>query len=110
MDGIRAVAIAESMNPKTGISDMIQCIGAFGTLTEAYGEAMLYLTEMAVGTYEYESEDEECTISPLRDLEGETGFGMYLRNKAGETLHAVFILHATYPETGDGGDGDGNGS
>ena len=81
---------------------MIQCIGAFKTLTEAYGEAMLYLTEMAVETYEYENDDEECTISPLRDLEGETGFGMYLRNKAGETLHAVFILHAGEPGTKDG--------
>ena len=109
MREIKAVAIAESMNPKTGVTDMMQCLGTFGTLTEAYGEAMIYLTELAAGTYEYDNDDEECTISPLRDLEGETGFGMYLRNKAGETLHAVFILHAgTEPETKDGGDGDGN--
>lgn len=104
MRKIRAVAIAESMNPKTGVTDMMQCLGAFETLASAYGEAMIYLTELAAGTYEYENEDEECTISPLRDLEGETGFGMYLRNKAGETLHAVFILHAGEPESADGGE------
>ena len=49
MGGIRAVAIAESMNPKTGVSGMIQCLGTFRTLTEAYGEAMVYLTELAEG-------------------------------------------------------------
>ena len=104
MREIRAVAIAESLDPKTGRTDMMQCIGAFETLARAYGEAMIYLTELAEGTYEYENKDEECTISPLRDLEGETGFGLYLKNKAGETLDAVFILHAKEPELEDGGE------
>lgn len=108
MRKIRAVAIAESLDPKTKEIDMIQCIGAFETLARAYGEAMIYLTELAAGSYEYEDKDEECTISPLRDLEGETGFGLYLKNKAGETLHAVLILHANEPELEDGGDDDGS--
>jgi hypothetical protein len=110
MGGIRAVAIAESMNPKTGVSGMIQCLGTFRTLTEAYGEAMVYLTELAEGSYEYNNDDEECTISPLRGLEGETGYGIYLRNKAGETLDVVFILHAGEPETETAERGDADGS
>lgn len=109
MGKIRAVAITESMNQKTGVSDMIQCLGAFESLTIAYGEAMIYLTEMAT-IYECNIQDEECTISPLRDLEGETGFGIYLRNKAGETLHAVFILHTGEPETETTERGDADGS
>lgn len=103
MERVRAVAIAETFDPKTGESDFIQCLGAFDSLTSAYGEAALHLTEMAVGTYEYGNKDEECTISPLRELEGETGYGMYLRNKAGETLDAVFILHAKYEKESGGG-------
>lgn len=104
MEKVKAVAIAEAYNPKTGVCDLIHCLGAFDSLTSAYGEAAVYLTELAVGTYEYNDKDEECTISPLRDLEGETGYGMYLRNKAGETLDAVFILHAKYEKESGGGE------
>lgn len=102
MGEIRAVAIAESLDAETGRTDMIQCIGTFETFTMAYGEAMIYLAEMAAG-YESGCKGEKCTLSPLRDLEGETGFGIFMKNKAGQGIHSVFILHAREPESEDGG-------
>ena len=54
-----------------------QCIGVFDTAREAYGEALLYLQE------EVDNEERDIrsklTISPLFELEGQTGYGMVLQ-------------------------------
>ena len=55
-------------------TEFIQCIGVFDNVREAYGEALLYLNE------EIDNADSECRdklhISPLFELESQTGFGM----------------------------------
>lgn len=110
MGEIRAVAIVDMLDEETGKSEMIQCLGAFDSFITAYGETMVYLTEMAAN-YEDACKGDECTLSPLRDLEGETGFTILLKNKAGQTLHEAYILHAadnSDPKTESGGDGDGS--
>lgn len=59
-----------------GKSEFEQCIGVFDTAREAYGEAILYLND------EIDGQDKEIcdklTISPLFELEGQTGYGMTL--------------------------------
>lgn len=85
MGQIKAVAIAESYDSKTGIAGMIQCIGVFSDYAAAYGEAIMYLSEMA---------DNDNSITPLFDLEGETGLGISLKNRDGKEIETVFILRA----------------
>lgn len=59
------------------ITEFEQCIGVFDTAREAYGEALLYLTD------EIDGQDKEIrdklSISPLYELEGGTGYEMTLK-------------------------------
>lgn len=51
-----------------------QCIGVFDTSREAYGEALLYLNEGIDDTDE--EERKQLTISPLYEIESQTGYSM----------------------------------
>lgn len=88
MGKVNAVAIAESYDAKTGRCDMIQCLGVFDSYAAAYGEAVIYLSEVA------DNKDNNGTITTIFDLEGETGYGLSLKNQKGQEYETVFILHA----------------
>jgi hypothetical protein len=84
---IRAVVVGGWVDDK-GVDQMITLIGAFEDLSEAYGEAYLYLDELSQNY----SDEDDAHITPLRELEGETGYGMYLQNKDGKTSEYAYIL------------------
>ena len=84
---IAAVVVGGWMNDK-GESEFITLLGAFEDTTEAYGKAYLYLDELS-GNYK---EEDGMTITPLYQLEGETGYGMYLQDKNGKTSEYAYIL------------------
>lgn len=60
---------------KTKGNEFISVLGAYGNPEEAYGAAFIYLNDLIAS--EYRNKD---TISPLFPLEGETGYGMEIRN------------------------------
>lgn len=84
---IRAVAVGGWLDEK-GDQRMITLIGAFENSSEAYGEAYLYLDELSQS---YKEED-GMQITPLIELEGETGYVMYLQNKEGKISEYAYIL------------------
>lgn len=84
---IKAVVVGGWMNDN-GNSEMITLLGAFENLTEAYGKAYLYLDELSQNY----SDDDGAYITPLYELEGETGFGMYLKTKDHKTQEYAFVL------------------
>lgn len=84
---IAAVVVGGWMNEK-GEQQMITLIGAFENLSEAYGEAYLYLDELSQN---YRDED-GMHITPLHELEGETGYAMYLQNKENKPTEYAYIL------------------
>lgn len=90
---VKAVVIVEALNPKTGLANFMQCLGVFEGFDRAYGKALIYLSEIA-----FDGEGGEYTITPLQDLEGETGFALYMRNSQGQITDAVYILHADASE------------
>lgn len=79
------VIVAESLNPETQMPDTIECLGVFSTSTAAYGQAIMYLSELADGI-------EGGAITPLIELEGQTGFGLYLKNINGQIVHSTLVL------------------
>lgn len=85
MSEVKVVVVAESIDVSTGQADMIQCLGAFNNYAEAYGEGLMFLSEL--------SDDDDDMITPLFELEGETGFGFSLKNKEGKETETVFVLH-----------------
>lgn len=84
---IKAVVVGGWVSDK-GDLEMITLIGAFENAAEAYGEAYLYLDELSQN---YKDEDGMC-ITPLCELEGDTGYGMYLKDKDGKTTEYAYIL------------------
>ena len=60
---------------KTKGNEFISALGAYDTPEEAYGAAFIYLNDLIAN--EYRDKD---TITPLFPLEGETGYGMEIRN------------------------------
>lgn len=96
MSEVKAVVVAESIDTTTGRTDMIQCLGAFNNFAEAYGEGLMFLSGMA---------DKDNTITPLFELEGETGYGFSLQNKKGQAFEMICVLQCENPdEQRKGGD------
>lgn len=93
---INAVVIGYLVG-SAGIDQMVHCIGVYENGIEAVGEALLYLDEHAHDIYQ----KQECMITPLIPLEGDTGYGLYLKNKDGKTLQYVYILDVPQEEGGD---------
>lgn len=92
---IKAVVIAENIDPKTGKAEMIQCLGVHDSFVSAYGEAVIFLSEMA---------DDGYTITPLVDLGSDTGFGLFMKDEHGRLSEAAYILHASTSEREQKGD------
>lgn len=89
----KAVVILESYDTKTGQANFITCQDVFENFNAAYGEALLTLSEFA-----NTSDEPGLMITPLYELEGETGFGIDLKNTEGKTEYSVFILFADLQE------------
>lgn len=105
MKNKQVVLIAISFGSGEGIS-VIECLGVFGTYAEAYGEAALHLTDMADGS------DEKLVITPIFDLEAETGYGMALKAEGGGDgpkgwTDCCYILEAPEKEVGPHGSPEG---
>ncbi len=79
-NNIKAVVMGGSWNRKYKNDVLTIYLGAYENIMEAYGEALIYLNEMAADYSEQKS-----TITPLYDLEADQGFGMEL-NIDGEDL------------------------
>ena len=79
------IVIHESYSNETKVADFIQAIGAYDDLRSAYGAAYLQLSDFA-------REDEIDYISTPYRLEGDTGFGMYLKHEM--YTDVCFILFA----------------
>lgn len=71
---------------KDGVSQTITLIGAFDNMAEAFGEAFLYLDEL-IGM-----EEEEMFITPIQNLEEETGYAIYGKDKEGQIKYYSYIL------------------
>lgn len=86
---ITHTVVAETVG-NSGEAYMISCIGAYTDYEKAYGAALLYLDEMAEGYCDRDKE--ELLITTLIQLEGETGWGLYLKDKDGNHLYRTYIL------------------
>lgn len=85
---IKAVVVAGNLD-ENGNTLMERCLGAFKDERAAYGEALLYLDEMANNIRG------DSMVSTLERLEGDTGFGLWLKNKeTGKETDYAFILFA----------------
>ena len=67
MKSKRFAVVTGYYNNDTHIQGMIQCIGVYSDSKAAYGDALLHLNEVT---------ESELMISPLFELEGESGYGM----------------------------------
>ena len=65
-------------------NEFIQAIGAYTNHEQAYGAALLHLNSLC-------DTDETATISPLYQLEGDTGFGMSV-NRGDFTDYAYVLI------------------
>ena len=63
------------LDKKTKRNEFISALGAYDTSEEAYGAAFIYLNDLIANECRHKD-----TISPLFPLEGETGYGMEIRN------------------------------
>lgn len=70
-----------------GRQSYIQCLGVFKRYREAYGEALIFLSEIASA-----QPDEGFMIIPPMGLEGQTGVGMWLKDKNGRSVDYAFVL------------------
>ena len=68
------VVIAGWWDNKTLVGNFVQCIGIHDKAETAYGDALLYLNENC-------SEEKEEMITPLYELECQTGFGMHVKHE-----------------------------
>ena len=73
-----------------GDGDFIQAIGAYTDYEKAYGAALLYLDELAENCCD--EKHAELMITTLGRLEGDTGWGMWLKNKDGKVEYFAYIL------------------
>lgn len=79
---MKFVAVASS-------DSLIHCIGVFDCAAAAYGEAVMYLSKIA---------DKDNFISPLFELESETGFALELRRLGEPVIETVYVLFAENDE------------
>jgi len=69
-------------------NDFVSCIGICSDYFQAVGIAYDYATELATQT-----DDGKGTVTPLFDLEGQTGVGLTVRYGQGQELKAnIYIL------------------
>lgn len=83
---IKAVVVGGWMHD--GEPQMMTLIGAFENEAEAYGEAYLYLNELASHYGE-----EKVGISQTVELEGNTGYAMFVKNEEEKILDYAYILN-----------------
>ncbi len=67
----------------------VQCLGVFDCAATAYGEAVIYLSGIA---------DKDHFLSPLIELECDTGYALELRRLGRPTIETVYILFAENEE------------
>lgn len=85
-----------------GRLEFIQAIGIFQDPRTAYGEAYLYLNKLAQDQNNENSGrvSPPASITPLMELEGSSGFGMYLDGGESDTEDFAYILFCE--DKGDG--------
>lgn len=100
---IQCVVISAWVDKDSGEDQTLECIGVYKDYEKAYGAALLYLDEMA----ENDRDDQtgELMITTTVRLEGETGYGIYLRDKNGNDLYRTYILDVLEQE---GNEADGS--
>ena len=86
-DNMKAVVVGGSVHEST--EETIQLIGAYEEPIEAYGEAYLYLAERAEG---YGDDSEDYSITLPQELEGDTGYALYLKDRTGQIVDYAYIL------------------
>ena len=86
-DNIKAVVVGGYILDSSG--QMVQLIGAYEEPAEAYGEAYLYLAEMAEG---YGDDSKDYSITLPQELEGDTGYALYLKDKTGQIVDYACVL------------------
>lgn len=62
---------------------LVHCLGVFDCAVAAYGEAVIYLSGIA---------DKDNLISPLIELEGDSGYALELRKLGQSVMETVYIL------------------
>ena len=72
---------------KDGVPQMISFIGAYDNVAEAFGEAYIYLDELIKM-----DEDDKTTITPIQDLEGDTGCAIYGKDEQNQIKYYAYIL------------------
>lgn len=100
---IKCVVVGSWVDKKSGRDVTLDCIGAYEDYEKAYGAALLYLDEMAEGEYRDDNTDELMITTTVR-LEGDTGFGLFLKDKDEKDLYRTYILDAPKAK-GDDADG-----
>lgn len=85
-NGIKAVAIGGNVD-SNGELELFICLGAFSEVESAYGEALLFLTDVAESI-----PDEKYTLTVPVPLDNDTGYGMYLKDKNGNSVNYAFVL------------------
>lgn len=81
---VKAVTVGGWM--KDGVPQTISLIGAFDNMAEAFGEAYLYLNDYCL-------EENEITITPVQDLEEETGYVIYGKDERNQIRYYAYILY-----------------
>ena len=101
---IRCALITTWVDVDSGEDQTLECRGVYKDPEKAYGAALLYLDEMAEN--DRGEDDGELMITTTVRLEGETGFGLFLKNKDGKDLYRTYILDVPEQEGSetDGGD------
>lgn len=97
---VQCALIAAWVDRDSGEDQTLECIGVYKDYEKAYGAALLYLDEMAEN--ECDNETGELMITTTVRLEGETGYGIYLKDKDGKDLYRTYILDVLEEERGDG--------
>lgn len=92
-DKIRAIVVSGWV--ENGQAQMIQFNGAFETIEEAYGEAYLFLS-----SYAKDNDMKKCHISLPVELEGETGFAIFLVDEHGVGTDYTYILFNDFYDDG----------
>lgn len=98
MRGDEFVVVTGYYDNDTKSSNFIQAIGTYNDELQAYGKALLYLSELASNL----ADGEPNKITPLFELNCQTGYGMELRNK--KTTDYVYVLFNRIEDSEEWGD------
>lgn len=100
---MQCALIVTWVDKDSGEDQTLECIGVYKDYEKAYGAALLYLDEMAEN--DCDNQTGELMITTTIRLEGETGYGIYLRDKDGKDLYRTYILDVLEQE---GSEADGS--